>query len=79
MKTVSIFDKIEVDCISKDEIMDWAVDVLNDNISGNYILCINLFCRHEYIQLYYYNHLFSHKIIHTNYRYYLHTNCLSIY
>ena len=41
MKKIKIFDNIQVDCLKKAEVIDWAENVLVSGIRRQYILCIN--------------------------------------
>ena len=41
MKKIKIFDNIQVDCLKKTEVIDWAENVLVSGIRRQYILCIN--------------------------------------
>ena len=42
MKTVTLFQNISIDCITKDEILLWAKKIFDNSSSkNNYILCIN--------------------------------------
>ena len=41
MKTVNIFKKIKVDCLTNNEIINWVEDIFQNHKKQNYILCIN--------------------------------------